>query len=68
MSQSKKIVKYAEAYGVEVGLRAGVVTVDHPDIPNGYPATTSRVVSIGENGEFETTFSRYVPHNDAYVV
>lgn len=61
----KKIVEYSycNTNTVVVGQRAEVVPVNHPDtfnVTNGYGALTSRVVSIGAEGQFETLNSIYV--------
>jgi hypothetical protein len=64
----KKLVMYHPRPGldyIQVGLRASVVPLDHPDtvfVTNGYEAITSAVQWYNEEtGVFETLNSRYVP-------
>lgn len=61
----KQIVHYsALIVPPQLGCRATVVPVDHPDVENvmnGTPAYTSLVQSIHADGEFETVYTRYVP-------
>lgn len=68
----KPVVQYADVGGpVVVGQRVSVLPLNHPDtynVTNGYPAWTSAVLRIGDNGEFETKNTIYVPSNNEYVV
>jgi hypothetical protein len=59
----KKIVRYSAVLGeIELDKSAVVLPVDHPDterVSNRDFATTSRVVRVGVNGEFETLNTTY---------
>ena len=60
----KATVQYACLHTVpEVGHHVVLVPVDHtsPFVSNYRPATTSKVVRVGENGEFETMNTIYKP-------
>lgn len=64
---NKKVVKYSEILSplIAEGYPVWLIPVDHPDtedVTNGKPALTSNVVSYDETtGEFETTYTLYVP-------
>jgi len=60
----KKIVKYSKLYGeLELNRSAIVWPINHTSeyVSNTKWATTSAVIRIGENGEFETENSIYQP-------
>lgn len=59
----KPVVRYSkQLFLMGVGYCANVVPIDHPhDYLNGEVVTTSRVVSIADNGfDFETLNTKYV--------
>lgn len=62
---TKKVVHYdgtpGRSYIKGVGAVAFVVAADHPDFSPGAELTTSRVIRLGENGEFETGSTIYRP-------
>lgn len=62
-AMEKKVVHYsAMLIEPKVGYPAIVLPVDHPDtdnVSNLEFATTSRVVRVGNNGEFETLNTIY---------
>ena len=62
---SKRTVKYWSATGpIEVGGRAVIIPLDHPDtfnVSNHIPAVTSTIVSVDrQTGNFETLNTHYV--------
>jgi hypothetical protein len=58
----KKVVRYHQLRDCEVGQRASVWPIDHPDIPLGKSAKTSLVRSFDPmTGVAETTYTRYEP-------
>ena len=64
MASGKKVVRYsAMLVPPKVGYNAVVLPVDHPDseqVSNQDFATISRVVRVGDKGEFETLNTVYV--------
>lgn len=64
-NREKPVVKYlAVDYGQdkpEVGMRHWIIPLDHPaEYLNNFPASTSAVVSVEDNGNFETLNTKYV--------
>jgi hypothetical protein len=58
----KKVVHYHQLRDCEVGQRASVWPIDHPDIPLGKSGRTSVVRSFDPStGVAETTYTRYEP-------
>ena len=57
----KPIVHYRNKVNAVVGLYTVVDPIDHPSprVSNTCPVCTSRVVRVGENGEFETENTIY---------
>ena len=57
----KPVVRYKNPEFVKVGYSAYVVTLDHPNpnITPGGMVRTSKVLSIEDNGNFETMNTRY---------
>lgn len=61
---NKRIVHFHSKTFVEVGQRAVVIPIDHPDtynVDNGRNVYTSTVQRINEDGSFETLNSVYIP-------
>ena len=65
----KPTVHYTNCLGIlEIGQSAIITPVDHPDsanVSNKKYALTSQIVSIGEDGEFETVNTSYKLIKDA---
>lgn len=64
----KQIVKYSQLRFCRVGCSANVTPMNHTnpifgqDVENGFPCTTSDVISFNEDtGVFETMNTIYVP-------
>ena len=61
----KPIVHFniGECFGVAMGQSATIVPVDHtsPYVSNFVPATTSKIITIRDDGSFETQNTVYVP-------
>lgn len=62
---NKRVVHYTPCANDYIVLGAGaiVVPIDHPSsyVDNGCVCYTTKVVSLSDNGEFETKNTKYIP-------